>query len=337
MSTLQEQWEQERKNHFEYCNIDKYHVLGFKGKDINFLNLELGNHGTKVCKVFSEVAPESKVFKGVLTGRTDGTPINKYGLTVNGVLYDFETFVVENNIKVINSSKTGGTETVSQFIKKYIVEKHDVIFTSSAGNSYGEVTCPYKNSAIVVGAVDYVNGNPTITDYSGKGEKVDFVTFAHLYNGTSFSAPFLNGMIALLLQRYGDFNQEQCIEILKSLCIDLGEKGKDVKYGWGLPVLPLTDKLSVLEDYKTLTIPEKPSTLVNKYYKVQIGAFKIKTNAQNLVSKLKLAGFSTYMPAIDNDGLYRVQCGAFVEKENAIKLQNQLIDKGFSGAFIVYK
>lgn len=251
MSTLQELWDQERKNHFSYCNIDKYLTAGYKGKGINFLNLEAypgtDNHGAKVCKVFSELAPEARVFSGVLTGSTSGKEITSYGLTVDGKLYDFESFIIENNIKVMNSSKSGGAEVVSQFIKKFIVDKHGVIFTAAAGNSYAEVTCPYKNSAIVVGAVNYEDGGPVHANYSGEGPEVDFNAFAHLYDGTSFAAPFLLGEITLLLNKYGDFNQAECIEILISLGKDLGDQGKDDKYGWGVPVLPLTDKLEILE------------------------------------------------------------------------------------------
>jgi hypothetical protein len=259
MATIQEIWEQHRKNHFRYCNIDKYHAAGYKGKGMNFLNLEAypgsDNHGAKVCKVYSEGAPEAKVFSGVLTGSNSGKEINSFGLTVDGKLYDFETFVVENNIKIMNSSKSGGSEVVSQFIKRYIVEKHGVIFTAAAGNSYAEVTCPYKNSAIVVGAVRYDNKEPVHEGYSGKGPEVHFSTFAHLYNGTSFAAPFLLAKITLLLNKYCDFNQAECIEILKSLCESKGAE-KDDKYGWGIPVLPLTDRLEILEKLRGEKMPD---------------------------------------------------------------------------------
>jgi len=74
-----------------------------------------------------------------------------------------------------------------------------------------------------------------------------------------------------------------------------------------------------------------------KYYKVQIGAFKIKTNCESFVIKVKDAGFSTYMPPADSDGLYRVQIGAFNIKENAEALKAKLIGAGFKDAFIAYK
>ena len=49
------------------------------------------------------------------------------------------------------------------------------------------------------------------------------------------------------MQRYGDMTQAEIIEVFKSLCIDMDIEGWDEKTGWGLPVLPLTDKLEILE------------------------------------------------------------------------------------------
>ena len=74
-----------------------------------------------------------------------------------------------------------------------------------------------------------------------------------------------------------------------------------------------------------------------KYYKVQVGAYGVKANAQKMVDKLKAAGFPTYIPPIGADGLYRIQVGAFLIKDNAYLLRDKLIAAGFSGAFIVYK
>lgn len=86
-------------------------------------------------------------------------------------------------------------------------------------------------------------------------------------------------------------------------------------------------------------IPDPPKPIVPttpKYYKVQVGAFGVKLNCQNFVKEVKSAGFPTYMPPIDKDGLYRVQCGAFSIKTNAEALKTKLLAKGFKGAFIVY-
>ena len=68
-------------------------------------------------------------------------------------------------------------------------------------------------------------------------------------------------------------------------------------------------------------------------YRVQVGAFKNKTNAINLSNELKKKGYNNFI--VDSvDKLYRVQVGAFKNKTNAINLSNELKKKGYNN-FIV--
>ena len=73
--------------------------------------------------------------------------------------------------------------------------------------------------------------------------------------GTSAASPALAAKVVLLLQRYGDFNQSECVEILKSLCFKIPGLSKQ-EQGWGLPVLPLTDRLEILERLRGGNMPE---------------------------------------------------------------------------------
>ena len=76
----------------------------------------------------------------------------------------------------------------------------------------------------------------------------------------------------------------------------------------------------------TSSKPSSPSS--THLYKVQCGAFKDYDNASALVSKLKNAGFTTYMYR-DSDGLHKVQVGAFSKKANAEQMVKTLKKKGF--------
>jgi len=76
------------------------------------------------------------------------------------------------------------------------------------------------------------------------------------------------------------------------------------------------------------------TTIVPKYYKVQVGAYAIKDNANNMVQKLKAKGFSTYLPPVSPDGLYRVQVGAFIYKTGAVTLLSRLKEAGFNGYIV---
>lgn len=59
-----------------------------------------------------------------------------------------------------------------------------------------------------------------------------------------------------------------------------------------------------------------------KLYRVQVGAFRNKENADRMLNSLLSEGFPAFM--IYDDGLYRVQVGAYEFLPNAIRMENQL-------------
>lgn len=69
-----------------------------------------------------------------------------------------------------------------------------------------------------------------------------------------------------------------------------------------------------------------------KLYRVQVGAFARKENAEKLKSRLLTKGFNCFITDKEDD-FYRVQCGAFESESNAIKYRNQIINAGFD-AFV---
>ena len=62
-------------------------------------------------------------------------------------------------------------------------------------------------------------------------------------------------------------------------------------------------------------------------YKVQVGAFSKKENADNLANEIKNKGIDTYIVKIDN--LYKVQCGAFANADNAKNMAKTLNNMGY--------
>lgn len=64
-------------------------------------------------------------------------------------------------------------------------------------------------------------------------------------------------------------------------------------------------------------------------YKVQIGAFKEKANADALAAKARATGFSTYIA--QGGGVYKVQIGAFDNEANAKALGDKARAAGFEG------
>lgn len=71
-----------------------------------------------------------------------------------------------------------------------------------------------------------------------------------------------------------------------------------------------------------------------KLYKVQVGAFSIKSNADNYLKKIKTLGYTdAFVTKISN--LYKVQIGAFSVKSNAETLLKTIKKQGYTDAFIV--
>lgn len=77
------------------------------------------------------------------------------------------------------------------------------------------------------------------------------------------------------------------------------------------------------------TATSTPTTTTKKetLYRVQVGAYSVKNNADVQLKKVKAAGFDTYMVKVG--GLYKIQVGAYSKKENAEAMQKKLKAKGF--------
>lgn len=70
-------------------------------------------------------------------------------------------------------------------------------------------------------------------------------------------------------------------------------------------------------------------------FRVQVGAFNVKENADAMLAKVKAAGFDTFM--VQNaDGVYKIQVGAYSEKANADAMSAKLHAAGFDN-FITTK
>lgn len=77
----------------------------------------------------------------------------------------------------------------------------------------------------------------------------------------------------------------------------------------------------ILETLDMGTLTERP------LYKVQVGAYEDKDDADRLVSSLQAKGFDPYV--IFQNGLYKVQVGAFEKMSNAAAMENKIRDAGY--------
>ncbi len=245
-----EYYEQLLERQLKYLHIDEYHKLGYKGQGITIVNAESypgkDDHGAMTTGVINDYAPEATV----LNSQIKGSGRDRF-LVIDNKNIEFEEAIRKYKIKLITSSTSVSGDDITLNYYKELQQKYGLIFFCAAGN-YADEGVRSKwakdDTAIAVGAAQIKeNGIVERTYDSSTGEELDFMCFMGTGSGTSAASPGLTSMTALLLQRYGDFNQIECVEILKSLCIDLGDSGRDNSHGYGLPVLPLSDRLEILE------------------------------------------------------------------------------------------
>ena len=91
-----------------------------------------------------------------------------------------------------------------------------------------------------------------------------------------------------------------------------------------------TFRTAVNAAMKSTATPEKEGVM----YYVQVGAYKVKGNADAQLKKVKDAGFDTHM--IQIDGLYKIQVGAYKVKANANAMLEKVKTAGFN-AFVTNK
>lgn len=207
---------------------------------------------------FEDISSESHgtFIASIIVDITDGLPIkimpirileNK-DVSVENLVKGIE-YAVDNGADIINISIGGVLSDCSEIDSAIAyADENDVTVVVSAGNTKKEITdfCPSHNeSCITVSAVNY--NKKFINRFSNYGDAVDCCAFGEsiegynargekaTLNGTSFSAAIISAGCAMMRLHHPEYTAEQTQDKLKSICIDLGDEGKDKYYGFGIP------------------------------------------------------------------------------------------------------
>lgn len=128
--------------------------------------------------------------------------------------------------------------------------------------------------------------------------------------------------------------------LIEYLFIDNAKENKllsDKKFLQGLATATATGiakAMGLKKKTQSKPKPSKPSKPSGTIYRVQVGAFSKKANANALEKKVKAKGFDVFTKL--QGGLYKVQVGAYGVKANATTQQSKLKKAGFD-AFITTK
>lgn len=208
-------------------------------------------HGTSVAGVISAkdsgfgivgVAPNSKIIP-VKT-------LSNKGFGNNISLENSLRYAIEIKPDIVNMS-LGGKSPQGQIFHDLLKElyKLNIPVVCAMGN-YGEnYSCFPANYPETIGVASFKKDR-NISTFSSRGQDTDFALPGEnilttnlnnqysIVNGTSFAAPFLSGLIAIILSEGKKKNIQYTIEQLKNIliqsCDDYGSAGKDNLFGYGI-------------------------------------------------------------------------------------------------------
>ncbi|MFJ9804976.1 type VII secretion-associated serine protease mycosin [Streptomyces wuyuanensis] len=239
-------------------------------KDASGNKIERGNengttdtvgHGTKVAGIIAARPVEGTGFVGLAPGATI-IPIQQNDAEGHGTAKTLAAAVdhaVAEGAGVINISQdTAGAVEPAPELKQAIDRAlaRDIVVVASAGNdgTGGNVKKTYPASFEGVLAVASSDRNNERAAFSQSGDfvgiaapGVDIVTTVPggghcVDNGTSFSAPYVAGIAALIKSKHKDWTQEQVVAQIQQTA-ERSIAGHDRLVGWGVvdPVRALTE------------------------------------------------------------------------------------------------
>lgn len=227
----------------EYVNIPSWHTHGYLGEGLTIFHDDLGNtaHNGACVDMMQTILPLSKIYSGGIGGSTNKGVITECTIRCNetGEFLPFDEFITKYNISQINNSTDGGKNDSNSPWAVYMrgkIKEHNLIGTGAFGNMVNEPNNRWQGAFIMVSGVSLMK-DYSFRDYGVSGDACDFSMFMGFQSGTSFSAPFLNGMIGLIRCKYGRITQEEVYDYLVEHCEDMGTAGWNPEFGHGLPIL----------------------------------------------------------------------------------------------------
>lgn len=240
--------------------ISKHKELDIQGgisyvPNTTYYNDEYG-HGTHLAGIIAAnndkngvvgIAPEASIYAvKVLDDKGNGSLSD----LISGI-----DWAIGNNMDIINLSL--GIDYHSIILEEIVNTAYDqgILLVAAAGNSgTGDIledTVKYPARYDSVIAVSSVNNNFERDGFSATGNTVEVcapgVNIYSTYKknkyrymtGTSMAAAYVSGNLALIKEKYPNFSNTELREVLHKNVLDLGEKGKDTVFGYGLIQAPV--------------------------------------------------------------------------------------------------
>lgn len=246
------------KKAFDYAGITSWHNKGEYGKGVRIgiidseWNVEEsylkdhvtlrhhsygddtkeGEHGYKSCAVDNIVAPQAEF---VLF------PANIFSFS------DLDDY----NLDLITMSMGSEKDGMGKYDDKDWTDGRYFLVAASGNDNASMVSYPAKSDgSLSVGAATLENGKPKRKHYSNRGDMLNVMGFTDIYipgldgeldkhTGTSAACPFVAGMLALIIRRYGKISNDELLQIVYENTEDMKDRGFDEYTGQGLFKMPV--------------------------------------------------------------------------------------------------
>jgi uncharacterized repeat protein (TIGR02543 family) len=205
-------------------------------------------HGTMVAGIIGATKDNGKGIAGIaqnielLVIKANNPNLGTFNDTsiIDGIYY-----AVNQGAKIINLSLGGSSRNQVMINALIYAEENGVLVVAASGND-GALGVKYPAAYDQTVAVSAVDQNQTLTSFSNFGEQIDLsapgnqiITTAMnngyvTSSGTSFAAPQVAGVAALMYSYFGNISLDEVKSRLYMTAIDLGSYGKDDYYGHGM-------------------------------------------------------------------------------------------------------
>lgn len=192
----------------------------------------VGPHGTTIAGLISSAAPGARIYSADIYG---GAPTGGASSALARAL----GWLAQENVAVINVSLVGPRNRVVEAVIARMVARGFII-VAAVGND-GPAAAPlFPASYDGVVGVTGVDASDRVLIEAGRGAQVDFAALGvhGRIRGTSYAAPIIAARLAAQISAPGATNAQNVLTAMRTQARDLGARGRDDVYGYGLVAAP---------------------------------------------------------------------------------------------------
>lgn len=262
------------------------------------------SHGTNCAKNLLKVAPN----------------VNLYIIKAGGGSYIYTDQVIKGlewakskKCRVVSLSFGGDNFVQKEYdaIQSLYAGSPSALVCASAGNS-GKNEPHYPASftnTLSVGAATY-NSSQKKYVVIPKGTYNNQIDVVAPGSTTSAAAPFAAGVAALLFQAKPSLTASECRNLLRSTALDLGTKGKDPHYGYGLiqPYKAIKKLLNITPPAQSIHLSHKSGTM----YVGDSKKLSYKLTPSSSKEKVTWSSSNTKIAAVNSSGVVTAKASGSV-------------------------